>query len=221
MRIDKNQAFLLRQGGKSYKEIGKKLGVPKSTLSGWFRNETWSEKIKKDLIRKSGKASAIRIIKLNKIRGEKLTKLYKQAQREAKREFHRLKHLSLFIAGLSIYWGEGDNKSKHQVRLSNTDPNMIKIFIDFLIKICKIEKRKIKAWILIYPDLSQEKCLNFWREKTGLEVINFNKTIIIKGKHKTNRLSHGVCYITVSSRYFKEKMFEWIKLLPVYLKRVT
>ncbi|MBU1179257.1 hypothetical protein KKB69_02915 [Patescibacteria group bacterium] len=91
---------------------------------------------------------------------------------------------------------------------------MIKIFIDFLIKICKIKKEKIKAWILIYPDLNPQKCLDFWKKHSGLNLKNFNKTICIRGKHKTKKLEFGVCNITVSNTYFKEKLMEWIKLMP-------
>jgi len=129
-----------------------------------------------------------------------------------------LKNNPLFIAGVAIYWGEGDSKSKHNTRMANTDPAMIKIFIDFLTKMCKIKKEKIKAWILVYPDLDQNKCLEYWKKHTGLKLDNFNKTICINGKHKTKRLDFGVCNIGVGNTYFKEKVKIWIKLLPLVAK---
>ena len=42
MRGDKKQAFSLRNLGKSYSAIVLELGVPKSTLSDWFKNDKWS-----------------------------------------------------------------------------------------------------------------------------------------------------------------------------------
>src|SRR3989344_9534870 len=47
-----------------------------------------------------------------------------------------------FLSGLGIglYWGEGTKSNKNTVRLGNTDPKLIKKFIEFLIKICGIKK---------------------------------------------------------------------------------
>lgn len=217
MRTDKQKAILLRKQGKSYKDVKFVLNIPKSTLSGWLSKKRWSRDIKRRLTEKAEIKSKKRILQLNKIRKKKLDHLYKKAKIEASYEFLRFRKNSLFITGLSIYWGEGDKINKHQVRISNTDPNLVRIFVEFLIKICKIEKGKIKSWILIYPDLDEKECLNFWKQRTGLKEENFTKTIIINGKHKTKKIRFGVCNITVSNRYFKEKMIKWLELLPKYI----
>ena len=52
----------------------------------------------------------------------------------------------LFGLGLGIYWGEGLKRGNGAVRLTNTDPKMIKKFIDFLINLgvyvfCDLLKR--------------------------------------------------------------------------------
>jgi len=49
MRKDKEKAILLRKQGKSYKQIREELGIATSTLAGWFKNEPWSQEIKKRL----------------------------------------------------------------------------------------------------------------------------------------------------------------------------
>lgn len=213
MRKDKENALELRKLGKSYLEIEKQLGVPKSTLSDWFRGQNWSKEISLSLRQKTEPLHIIRIQELNKIRGEHLKKLYDKAEREALEEFETLKYHPLFIAGLMIYWGEGNKASKSRCSIANTEPLMIKLFLQFIKNICGFNSPRIKAWLLIYPDIEEGICKNFWMQNTGLEGKDFVKSIVINGKHKTRRLPFGVCSVGVSSAYLKRKILKWIELL--------
>ncbi len=118
MRIDKENAFVLRKQGKSYKEIKAELGVPKSTLSDWFNGQGWSKDLSSKLFEKAKQAHTVRLQELNKIRGENLKKVYEEAIKEALEEFELLKYHPLFIAGLMIYWGEGNKVSKSRCWIS-------------------------------------------------------------------------------------------------------
>ncbi len=217
MRKDKEKAQVLRKIGKSYNEIKEELGVPKATLSDWFRGQAWSKELSIKLVEKASGAHTVRIQELNRIRGENLKKLYLEAENEAVAEFELLKYHPLFIAGLMIYWGEGNKVSKNRCSIANTEPLMIKLFLLFLKNICRFKGSKIKAWILIYPDLDEKLCKSFWVGKTGLSYENFTKSMLIQGKHKTNRLSFGVCSVGVSSAYLKRKILKWIELLALDL----
>lgn len=219
MRTDKEQAMGLRKLGKSYAEIERELKIPRSTLSVWFKNSAWSQGIKENLNCIAQANSTVRIIELNNIRGEHLEKLYAQARVEALEDFEALKYHPTFIAGVMLYWGEGDKASLHRVSLTNTDPAMIKIFMIFLKEACGISDEKIKAWLLLYPDLMESDCKDYWASEAGLQNITFNKSILIDGRHKTRRLGYGVCTVGVSSRYFKEKMLLWISLFPDMLAK--
>lgn len=172
----------------------------------------WSKKIRKELEKVARIGHKIRIEKLNKIRGKNLDKLYTQAKQEAVLDFEKLKYHPLFIAGVMLYWGEGDKASRNRVALTNTDPKMIKIFTFFLQDICKIDRKRLKIWLLLYPDLKEVECKKFWKKYAGLGSFFFNKSIVINGRHKTKRLHHGVCTVVVSSRYLKEKMIIWLAL---------
>lgn len=218
MRKDKAVAITLRRSGKSYNEIKEKLGVPKSTLSDWLGRTEWSNTIRNELSRRILKKSTIRLRRLNEIRGKNLKRSYEEARLEAKKEFEYFKSHPLFISGISIYWGEGDKISRYNVRIANVDPDMIYLFVQFLIKICSIEPERIRAWILLYPDLNPVLCKNYWSEKAGLPQDNFNKSIVILGRHKTRKTRYGVCNVGLSSAYLKEKMLVWLSLLS---KEVT
>jgi len=217
MRTDKPLALALRKTGKSYNEISKQLRVPKSTLSEWLRGHRWSQAITANLNEQLKRSAIIRIRYLNSIRGEHLARLYKVGEREAVQEFKRLKYHPLFIAGVTIYWGEGDKVSRFGARISNTDPAMVRIFVNFLRHVCQIQFKRIRAGILLYPDLDEDVCKNFWVEKSGLRNSNFGKSTVIQGRHKTRRVRHGICSVGVSSAYFKQKMLIWIDLLSQQL----
>jgi hypothetical protein len=209
----KQKAFEFRKQGKSYNEIKVALNVSKSTLSDWLRDHEWSKKVKNLLIEQSKKYHSARMQWLVKAQRNKLKEIYSQGEKEAVEEFEMFKWFPLFIAGICIFWGEGDKISKHQVRIGNVDPRLLKIFVNFLKKVCGIPQNKIRAYVLLYPDLKEKNCLDFWVKNTGLKLENFTKCIIIRGKHKTKRLSYGVCNITVSSSYLKRKMNIWLELL--------
>lgn len=213
MRDDKHIAIELRQRGKSYNKIAKELGVPKSTLSDWFSSFNWSQDIKKELTRKANYVARKRLRLINKARREKWERWREKARQQARKDFNQLQKDPLFIAGIMLYWGEGDSKIENSmVRLSNTSPEMMRVFSLFLLNICGVSKEKIRMAMILYPDLNEKKCKHFWSTATGIPKNQFIKTQFIKGKHPTKRLSYGICMINVSSRELKEKIFVWIEL---------
>jgi len=177
MRLDKDEAVKLRKTGKSYKEIKEELGIPKSTLSDWFKNTGWSQRLAENLAREAEKKNKLRIVNLNRIKGNKLTRLYKDARKEAKNDFKILKHHPLFVSGIMLYWGEGDKSESGPVRIANVDPGIIRIFYSFLEKICGIEKSKIRSYLLLYPDLNEKECKEYWVKNTNLKLENFTKSV--------------------------------------------
>jgi len=218
MRKDKETVLKLRLKGKSYKEIMQEINISKSTLSDWLKELSWSQDIKQDLTQKAHLKSNLRLIELNKIRGQKLKELYQQAREEAVLDCELFKYNPLFVAGVMIYWGEGDKVSKNSFRIANSDPAMIKVFVKFLIEICNVRKEKIRASLIIYPDIIDSEAKKFWTENTGLDYSHFTKSTVIIGRHKTRILENGVCTLNASSTYLKQKMLIWLKLLPEMLR---
>lgn len=212
MRNDQHLALKLRKNGASYGEINKALGIPKSTLNAWFKDLDWSNKVKKALTEKAIQASRRRIRKViaaNKKRWEEWRSSLKE---EAKKEFKLFRVNPLFIAGIMLYWGEGDQSLKYPVRLTNVDYRMIALFKRFLLEICKVKKEDIYLALFIYPDINEEKCKKFWKNKINVE--RFDKVQVIYGKHPTKRLENGICSIRVKKSIgLKEKIIVWINLL--------
>lgn len=209
----KLQAILLRKEKKSYNEIARELNVSKSTVSYWFRGIDWSRDIQEQLAERMKSISRVRLNHLNDLKRKKWKKVYEDAEIEAIREFETLKDTTLFSAGISLYWGEGDKDfSNGKVRVSNIDCHLLSVFRIFLQETCRVEKEKIKAYLLLYPDLDENTCLEYWEKNVGIAKENFFKSTFIQGKHKTRRLGHGVCSLQVSDKRLKKKVLTWIEM---------
>jgi len=213
MNPRKEEAIELRRSGKSYSDINKALCIPKSTLASWFKNEEWSMEIRDRLGKEQSLAFPKKLQAVIKANKEKWAKIHQNYRNQAKEEFTSLKDNPLFIAGLMLYWGEGDKGLKSgQVKLANTDPAMIKIFYSFLRDVIAVPVEKIHIWLLLYPDLLDNVQRNFWSKATGVPLYQFKNSVYIKGRHPTKRLSYGVCNIYVTSRELKEKILTWLDL---------
>lgn len=214
MRKDKKEVIQLREDGLSYRQIEDKMNIPRSTLSEWLRPLGWSNNIRKALEVKNKGESIVRLAELNRIRGRKLENIYKRALEEADYEYEAFKHHPLFIATLMLYWGEGDKSSKAGlVKIGNTDPDMLKVFVIFLKDLCGVLENKIRVHLILYPELDADKCVSFWAERLGIPISNFQKSTIIQGRHKTRRLEWGVCFVMVPSTYLKLKVCHWVERL--------
>lgn len=219
MNKNKEKAIILRKQGLSYKKIRNEIGVPISTLASWFKNESWSQEIKARLSTEVSWANPKALNMLVQANRERWKVKHEEYRAAAIKEFEKYKKDPLFLAGIMLYWGEGEKQQKSSlVRLANSEPEMIKIFNLFLTKVLILSKEKIFAWLLLYPDLVDSVQKNFWSKSTGLSLEQFKKSIYIKGKHPTKRLSYGVCTICVNSRALKERLLKWLELYQDFLR---
>ena len=212
MRTDKELAFTLRKQGKSYREIHNELGMSVSTLSNWFKGVDFSEEIKKSLTTQSKIKSTKRLHFLNKVRGDLLAAHYEQAKKEALEELENNLHNPLFIAVIAAYWGEGDKLSRNHVRLTNTDPAMLRMFVTFLKNYSHISMDRVSLALFIYKDLDNETSKKYWANEVG--ITKFHKTQVLPSRHKTRRLPYGTCAVILTDSYLKRKMSVWIDQMP-------
>lgn len=172
---------LLRSHGYSIIEIGSELKRPKTTIFRHIQNVEILPEFLKNWAGKRGGS-----------RKRKTLKEIKSLE-EAKGLIQKLSYREKFILLSALYWGEG---SKGDFGLSNTDPNLIRVFIACLNDVFKIDKTKLRVSIRIYEDLDREKCLDFWSKITGIQKENFVNVNILPGKKK-GKLEYGMCRIRV------------------------
>lgn len=213
MRPDKEKATKLRREGRSYKEISRTLGIPTATLCGWFKDLDWSIEIRNRLGTKASFSYPAKLELMVAATRKKFALLHEGYRQEAIEEFKTKRSDPLFISGIMLYWGEGDkNVANSTIKLSNSDPLMIRAFYVFLVNAMRISKEKITFSLLLYPDLIDTVQKKFWSRVTGIPLVQFRKSVFIVGRHPTRRLSNGVGMIGVSGRKYKEKLMKWIEL---------
>lgn len=179
-KIDKIK--LLRSQGFSLPEISNQVKVPKTTV---FRYIQGVNMLPEFLSTWRGKRGGSIKRKLQK---------EQKALEEGKKLVGQLssKEKLLFISAL--YWAEG---SKKDFGLSNTDPALIKVFIEGLKDIFGLKQNELKVSVRIYEDLDREKCLAFWSNITGIPKENFINVNVLPGKKK-GKLEYGMCRIRVT-----------------------
>jgi hypothetical protein len=212
MRTNKAEAFALRKQGKTYKEITSTLGIAKSTLSNWFKGEYFAEEIKKTITKEAQKSSTLRLQVLNKARGDILRAQYEQAESEASDELETHCYDPLFVAGVMLYWGEGDKLHKNHTRFTNTDPEMLSLFVQFLKEFGGFTLEDMRLATFLYADLDIDKCTQYWSGKTG--ITRLHKPMILPSRDKFRKLTYGTASVIVMNTYFKEKLMYWIDQLP-------
>lgn len=213
-RKDYKAALALRLEGKTYGEIRKAFGIPKSTQSVWFQNLKLPSRAKSILTEKHG--NGLRALQqFNIERTSKIRKENEDIRNTFKARIGRISQRELMIMGAVLYWGEGyknfnpNRKAYPHVSFANSDPLMIKAFISFLEKVLNIERGRMRAEVMLYPNLVPQTAVEYWQKITGIPQSNFCFYVALsrasKKKRPQNLLPYGTLQLKVNRRqeFFK------------------
>lgn len=121
-------------------------------------------------------------------------------------------HLKAMALGLFLT--EGNIKHKHSVKFSNSNPGIVKIFVKFLKVICGVPQDKIKASIIVYPDVEVKKCLDYWNRFLDLPLSQFTKTTILNSRNNRTTKRHsdvGTATLYVHNSKLLNIIKDWLK----------
>lgn len=229
MRRDKIEALKLRRSGKSYNEIHRLLGVPKSTLSNWCAGVVLSDSAQSRIVARVQAGVLAGLVKRNK----QQTHLAKQRAQTfhtiGRSEISRITLNELRLIGLALYWAEGykrpvivrgRERTQHPVSFSNSDPKLVAFFLRFLREISKVPDKKIKAEIRMYQHMNSATTIAYWKKITRLPIDNFTKLYYgvsksSQGKRPFNRLPHGTIQIRVNDTQLFHKIMGGIEGLAL------
>lgn len=121
----------------------------------------------------------------------------------------------LYGLGVGLYWGEGTKSNKLCVRLGNTDSELIKKFIKFLIEMCGIKKEKLRFGLQIFSDMSPRQALRFWQDELEMpKELFFPKVIVTPagslGTYR-NKTQHGVLTVYYCNRKLRDIICQMIE----------
>ncbi|MFH0840794.1 MAG: helix-turn-helix domain-containing protein [bacterium] len=192
----KEQAIKLRKQGWSYNVIISKLGVAKSTLNHWLVEIPYTPNKEMQKIIKMGP------IKSSQVRNKQMMDKIQKAKETSKLEIGEVSKRDLWMIGLGLYIGEG-TKIYEQIRIINSDPNVIKLAMRWFREICCLDDKNFSIAVHLYPDVSINKAKHFWSNITKIPLSQFGKTQIDKRQNKSlkkqRKLPYGTVHISIKS----------------------
>lgn len=188
----------LRKKGYSIPEISHEYQIPKSTV---LRRVKGVEILPQYYQRWLERRNASKIIS---------ERNWKFAIRKAEQKISSLAEKDLLLIGVSLYWAEG---SKRDFSFSNTDSEMVKVFIYILRRIFQVRDEDLKISLRIYEDLNKNICLRYWSKILGINLDKKASVNILKGSKK-GKLKYGMCRIRVKrGGLLLKEIFSLIKRL--------
>lgn len=210
MGTRKIEAMKMRIKGCSYNEINRSLGIPKSTLSGWFRDLVLSSHARQRLDGRLKIGSQV-LVRRNKMQTHAALQRARKIQEDAASTVDTITEHEVRLLGAALYWAEGYKRPRmyngkertgHAISFVNADQDMVRLFLRFLVEVLGVAREKIKANLRLYDHMNEAEMLQHWSEAIGLPNVQFGKTtrlisIASQRKKPFNRLPHGTIQIGV------------------------
>ncbi|MDP2905643.1 MAG: hypothetical protein Q8O22_05015 [Candidatus Omnitrophota bacterium] len=217
---EKNKARQLRQGGFSLKQIAAALDVSKGSVSGWVRDIELSADLLGNIDdqRRLARERA-RITRLSNIADKN-----REISLKCKEEILPVSNRDLWMSGLMLYAGEGYKSkmvSNQRVELANSDPDILRLFISFLLSVCSVPKNKIIMRLMLYEDIDLKEAHKYWSEQLDIPESQFRKSFIkqsfrdIENRH-LRRSEYGTAHVHVYDVVLYRKIMGWINAIYEY-----
>ena len=179
------EAKKLRLKGESFKTIAKKLKVSPASIHNWCREIKLTLEQEERLKKKSFDALQKGRKKANENQKIKRLAEIEKFKKEGIADISKISEREFFLVGVALYWSEGFKKDS-RLGFANSDPNMIKFFLYWLIKICGVPKESIRLRVGL--NISHKNRIkeveNYWSKLTQIPISQFQKTFFQNFKWK-------------------------------------
>ncbi len=206
----KNKAVKLRKRGFSIGKIERRLNIPRSTLSSWFKNVKLNQKQKEKLLKdwKNGLIKARKKAVLwHNAQKEKRLKEAKDAALATLNDIDADNKNNLELALAFLYLGEG-TKNNAETAMGSSNPLILKFFLAVIKKIYNVDVKKIGCELGLRADQDPEAIKRFWAKQLKLPIGNFRQINIdwrTKGS-KTYPTYKGVCQLRCANVAIQRKL---------------
>ena len=129
------------------------------------------------------------------------------------------KYLSL--AGLMLYWAEGYKAGTTTVDFANSDPDMIKTFLNMLRLIYRISENKLRIFLYCYSNQNPDKLIQTWSELLDIPPDQFTKPFVRSDYRakKSDKMSLGLVHVRYSDTRLLAEIKADINNLVNHLRR--
>lgn len=188
---EKLRAITLRGKGYSLNEIVTEIGVAKSSISIWVRNVPLTIKARNRLLTRIKQGQLISAE--NKRRRTKaiLDFHFQNAVNEIKQQKFNKSQVKTICA--LLYWCEGIKNHFNGISFINSDPKLIKTFLNFFRRSFTIEEGRLRASLHLHEYHNPKKQINFWSKITEIPKGQFIKPYLKPNTGKRIRKDYPGC----------------------------
>jgi hypothetical protein len=198
-QILKEKAVTFRLKGHGIGEISKTLNVSKSTVSVWCRDIALTPKQIQILARRSKHhATEALLLSAEKQRAQREIESKKLTQ-IGQADVGDLTKRDIFMVGLGLYWGEGYKQGSQELGFTNSNPLIIKFYLQWLEQIYKVTKKDLILRVSINSSHGYrvEKVQEFWSNLIHVPISQFTKPSLIKTVSQKQYSNHNTHYGTL------------------------
>lgn len=177
------KARKMREGGESVKGIAEILGVSSSSVSLWCRDIKLSFEQVAELERRNKDPHYGRRGKYLEVLKEATDSKKLKLKTEGQKLVNGLSKREKFLVGAALYWAEGFKKDK-MVGFANTDPEMIKFVLGWLIESLGVSPALIRLRIVINESHKYRiyEVHKYWSQLVGIPMSQFYRPTFQKVK---------------------------------------
>ena len=186
----------------SVKEIARVVGVAPSSVSVWVRDVTLTPE-QLESLRQRNPAYNGQLRGAN--RNAERWRATRLAHQEEGRKLARQRNW-LFVAGVMLYWAEGDKRSRNAARISNSDPEVLRLFMRFLRECLDVTDDQVAVTCNLFADhlVHQHEIERLWLEVLQLRPDRLRRSTVnvyskYSHKKRKGKLPYGTTRVVVHS----------------------
>jgi transposase-like protein len=199
---------LRSEDGMPIRSIATRLGVSPSSVHAWTRDIELSPE-QRDAIRSSDSARRARAAGNRTMRSR--ARRVRMAAQEHGRRLARQQQ-PLHLTGCMLYWAEG-SKRRNDVEFTNSDPDMMRIFVEFLRRCYGVAPDGVRLTLNVHLDngLGLAEIEEWWLARLGLSrccVGSHTVNSYSRASAQTRRsLPYGTARIVVHSTFIVQSIY--------------
>jgi hypothetical protein len=194
----------------SVKEIARVVGVAPSSVSLWVRDiELAPEQLESLRLRNPAYNAQLRGANGNAELWRARRAKYQAEGRDMARRGDWL-----FAAGVMLYWAEGDKSQCNAARLSNSDPELLRLFVRFLRERLAAPEGRMRVTCNLFADHldHKEQIEQFWLDVLELDRDRLAKSVVntyskYSQKKRKGKLPYGTTRVTVHSVQVAQQIY--------------
>ncbi|MBI1956887.1 MAG: hypothetical protein HYS44_00295 [Candidatus Niyogibacteria bacterium] len=129
----------------------------------------------------------------------------------------------LLTAGIMLYWAEGaSHKNRCSLDFANSDPDMIKVYLVFLRRVCGVDEGRLRIYLYCYANQNIEALKRFWTKITGVSLRQFTQPYVRKDfkKEKEGKMPYGLVHVRYADKKLYRQFEVWQQKIALQLSRV-